>query len=59
MKKEKTMMALYVGCLAVLCACTESQEFSNEEGNNDPVELQINPTMTLTGGRGKRGCYYF
>ena len=50
MKKEKTMMALYVGCLAVLCACTESQEFSNEEGNNDPVELQINPTMTLTGG---------
>jgi len=54
MKKEKTMMALYVGCLAVLCACTESQEFSNEEGNNDPVELQINPTMTLTGGGGAR-----
>ena len=44
------MMALYVGCLAVLCACTESQELSNKEGIDEPVELQINPTMTLTGG---------
>ena len=50
MKKEKTMMALYAGCLAVLCACTESQELSNKEGIDEPVELQINPTMTLTGG---------
>ena len=44
------MMAFYAGCLAVLCACTESQELSNKEGLDEPVELQINPTMTLTGG---------
>ncbi len=55
MKKKTTMMALYAGCMAVICACSENRELS-DGFIDEPKELGVNPTMTLAMGTAREAA---
>lgn len=47
MKKQIGTTGLLVFCMAMMCACSNEV---NELQNNEPVELKISPTLTMTRG---------